>query len=193
MCLVCFVLDLLPFASRRMLLLLSWWSTDSFVPSFLIFKSIGKFLYWCSINSFTIIIIIIASSTPMIAANIELVEFTFCLFNNGTTALLPNFNIAFVWLRMSLWTTNDTSMLNSSVQVAHRYCITLANFKLLFSVGSLTVMHRYLTATWIQGLTRFAANYKSCSHTMNELTWRKPHQRCSLVNSEWLKFLQDPA
>ena len=139
-CRVLFILDLFPFASSLMLLVLSCCSTDGCDPSFLIIESIGRLRTCCSTNSFTHITKFIASSTPIISATVELVELTFCLFESENTAPRPNVNIAPVWLRMSLRTANEALILQSSVPDAsypiisgkctvwRRYRITLVNF-----------------------------------------------------------------
>ena len=93
-CLVLFVLVLIPFDSRQILLALSYWSSGGFTPSFLMIHFIGKFLTCCSINNFTHITKFIASFTPMISATIELVDLTFCLFDRENTAPLLKVNIA---------------------------------------------------------------------------------------------------
>ena len=170
MCLVLFVLDLFPFASRQILLVLSCCTTDGFAPSLLMIGLIDKFTTCCSINNLTLITKFIASSTPMISATVELVKLTFYLFDGENTAPLPNVSIAAVWLLMSLWTANDASMLHSNVLesshsitrgrciVSWRYCITLASFKQSSLVGSPTLVHKYAITPYISGRACFVAN-----------------------------------
>ena len=140
-CRVLFVLGLFFFASSQMLLVLSCCNTDGCDPNFLIIGLIGKLRICCSTNSFTHITKFIASSTPIISATVELVGLTFCLFESKNTAPLPNVSIAPVWICISLYTANDTSMLQRSVPdaslqiingrctVLRRYRITLASFR----------------------------------------------------------------
>ena len=140
-CRVLFVLDLLPFASKQMLLVLSCCITDDCAPSFLIIDLVGKLMTCCSINSFTHITKFIVSSTPIISATVELVELTFYLFDSENTAPLPNVSMAHVWLLMSLCTANEASILQRSVPdashptingrctVLRRYLITLVSFR----------------------------------------------------------------
>ena len=140
-CQVLSVLDLLPFAIRQMLLVLSCCNTNGCAPSFSIIDLAGKLVTCCSINSFTHITKFMVSSTPIISATVELVELTFCLFESENTAPLPNVSIAPVWLRISLCTANDASMHQRNVPdashpiikgkctVLRRYRITLASFK----------------------------------------------------------------
>ena len=169
-CLVLFVLDCLPFASKWMLLVLSCCSTDGCAPSFLITDSIGRFSTCCSMNNF---IYPHHEIHHVIHSN----DFCYCrarwinlLFGrHRNTAPFPNVNIESVWLIMSLCTANEASILHSKVPessrpitsgrytVAWRYQITLASFRKLSSLGSLTLIHRYATATCISGRARFAA------------------------------------
>ena len=106
-----FVLDLFPFPSNLILLVLSCCNTDGCDPNFLMIDFIGRLTACCSMYSFTHITKFIASSTPTISATVELVVFTFCLFDRENTAPLPNVNIAPVWLHMSLCTAKEASML----------------------------------------------------------------------------------
>ena len=94
----------------------------------------------CSINNFTHMTKFGASSTPIILVTVELVEFSFYLFDRENIAPFLNVSIAPVWLRMSLCITNKASILHNSVPdsshpiisgrgtVVHRYLITLVNF-----------------------------------------------------------------
>ena len=78
--LIPFVLDLFPFVSRQMLLVLPYYSTDGFAPNFLMIDLTGKFTTYRSMNSLTRITKFIASFTPMITTTVELVDlFSACL------------------------------------------------------------------------------------------------------------------
>ena len=68
-----------------------------------------------SINNFTRMIKFIASFISIISATVEVVEFTFLLLDRENTAPFLNVSIAPVWLRMSLCTANEASILHNKV------------------------------------------------------------------------------
>ena len=68
-----------------------------------------------SMNNFTQMTKFFVSSIPIILATVELVEFTFYLFDRENTVTFPNVSTALVRLRMSLCTANETSILHNKV------------------------------------------------------------------------------